>query len=106
MDGAIYSLCAINLCEVAGWKLTPPDVAVRIYATAALRFKMQLPPFMRLCSVTFVSKDIVYITWDKLILTVDLLNIFYRLNALVYKNKVYKHGNVSRGCIKMSWNFF
>jgi len=58
MDGAIYSLCAINLCEVAGWKLTPPDVAVRIYATAALRFKMQLPPFMsRFISWYLISRS-------------------------------------------------
>jgi len=58
MDGAIYSLCAINLCEVAGWKLTPPDVAVRIYATAALRFKMQLPPFMsRFVSWYLISRS-------------------------------------------------
>ncbi|XP_076821469.1 sterol regulatory element-binding protein 1-like isoform X2 [Clavelina lepadiformis] len=44
--GIVYSLNAINMCEVAGWNTTPPDVAARIYATAALRFKQDTPAIL------------------------------------------------------------
>ncbi|XP_078489462.1 transcription factor protein [Ciona intestinalis] len=39
LRGFLYSLSALNLCEVAGWETTPPSTATRIYLMAALRFK-------------------------------------------------------------------
>merc|ERR1712179_598842 len=53
----IYSLSSINLCEVAGWQTTPPDVAARIYATAALRLKQTLPKPFSLFSRFFLNKS-------------------------------------------------
>ena len=50
--GMIYSLSAINLCEVAGWQTTPPDIAARIYATAAIRLKQTIPKPFSLLSVS------------------------------------------------------
>jgi len=55
--GMIYSLSSINLCEVAGWQTTPPDVAARIYATAAIRLKQTLPKPFSLLSRFFLSKS-------------------------------------------------
>lgn len=54
MEGLMYSLTAVNMSQVAGWKLTPPDVAVRIYATAALRFKRHFPTALRWMSWYFI----------------------------------------------------
>ena len=52
--GFVYSLNAINQCEVAGWKTTPPDVATKIYVTAAFRFKQFAPPIIRLLFVSSI----------------------------------------------------
>ena len=57
MMGFVFSLNAINLCEVAGWKTTPPEIATKIYVTAAFRFKQFAPPVVRLLSVSSLNKN-------------------------------------------------
>jgi len=57
LDGINFTLSSINLCEAAGYQLTPPDVAVRIYATAAIRVKRHFPPFLKWLSQYLLKKS-------------------------------------------------
>nr|CAB3266559.1 SREBP sterol-regulatory element binding protein [Phallusia mammillata] len=55
--GFVYSLSSINLCEVAGWKTTPPGIASSIYATTAIRMKKTAPRILKWTFRYFLSKS-------------------------------------------------